>query len=268
MNEKTIGFIGAGNMANAIIAGLLKNKITPPESIFSFDVSQEKLQKISALGVTACKSSAEVVKNSKYTVLAVKPQNYEQAISELKSEATEEKVFVTIAAGISIAFVNNALGVNCPVVRVMPNTPVLLGKGASAICASANIGGEDFNFVKSMFELGGVVEQLPESLMNTVIAVNGSSPAYIYMFAKAMVDYAEENGIPADKALRLVCAALEGSAAMLRESGDDPDTLIKKVCSPGGTTIEAVNTLNEYSFCEAIKKAMDSCTRRAQELGR
>ena len=122
--------------------------------------------------------------------------------------------------------------------------------------------------VKSMFATSGVVEVLPESQMNTVIAVNGSSPAYIYLFAKAMCDYACEQGIDANAAMELTCATLKGSAEMLMKSGDTPDTLIKKVSSPGGTTLAALEVLNNGGFYENIKSAMDACTRRAEELGK
>ncbi|MGN0460505.1 MAG: pyrroline-5-carboxylate reductase family protein, partial [Ruminococcus sp.] len=151
---------------------------------------------------------------------------------------------------------------------VMPNTPLLLGKGATALCPSQNISKEDFEIVKDMFALNGTVEVFGEEHMNEIIAVNGSSPAYIYLFAKAMADYAQECGIPYESALNLVVATLEGSAAMLRDSGDSPDTLIKKVSSPGGTTIAALDTLEEYKFYDAVKSAMASCTRRAEELGK
>lgn len=265
---KKIGFIGAGNMATAIIGGLISKNISKPKDIYIFDLSQEKLDIMKNKGISTVHTSSEVVISSDIIVLAVKPQNYVEVLQGIKEAVTEDKVFVTIAAGISTAFVNNQLEKACPMVRVMPNTPMLLGKGATAICRNDIISDDDFNFVKQMFELGGTVEILREEDMNKIISVNGSSPAYIYMFAKAMVEYAVENGIAKDTALNLICATLEGSAAMLRTSDDDIDTLIEKVCSKGGTTIEAVNTLNEYNFCEGIKKAMESCTKRAEELGK
>ncbi|MGN1132397.1 MAG: pyrroline-5-carboxylate reductase, partial [Ruminococcus sp.] len=206
--------------------------------------------------------------NSDIVVLAVKPQNYEDVLLEIKKDVDNTKIFVSIAAGISISYVQTTLECDCPMVRVMPNTPLLLGKGATALCPSQNISTEDFNIVKDMFALNGTVEVFGEEHMNEIIAVNGSSPAYIYLFAKAMADYAQECGIPYESALNLVVATLEGSAAMLRDSGDSPDTLIKKVSSPGGTTIAALDTLEEYKFYDAVKSAMASCTRRAEELGK
>ena len=150
----------------------------------------------------------------------------------------------------------------------MPNTPLLLKKGASALCPSGNISEEDKQIVYDMFAGSGVCEYITEDHMNEIIAVNGSSPAYIYMFAKAMADYAVSVGIDYGKALNLICATLEGSAAMLKESGDTPEVLIEKVSSKGGTTIEALNKLREHGFTEAIDDAMKACTKRAEELGK
>lgn len=264
---KSIGFIGAGNMATAIIKGLIAQKGSG-SFINVFDVSSEKLDEISKLGVNAFSSSQDVVKNSEIIVLAVKPQNYAEVLEALKDVVSTDKTFVSIAAGISINYVQSALGCECPVVRVMPNTPLLLKKGASALCPSGNISEENKQIVYDMFAGSGVCEYIAEDHMNEIIAVNGSSPAYIYMFAKAMADYAVSVGIDYDKALNLICATLEGSAAMLKESGDTPDVLIEKVSSKGGTTIEALNKLREHGFTEAIDDAMKACTKRAEELGK
>ncbi len=264
---KKIGFIGAGNMASAIIKGLIAQNYDGGY-INVFDVSKEMLDKISTLGVNTLNSSREVVKQSDITVLAVKPQNYAEVLESLKSVVSPDKIFVSIAAGISIGYVQNALGCNCPVMRVMPNTPLLLKKGSTALCPSDNLSEEDRQIIYDMFAGSGVCEYIAEEHMNEVIAVNGSSPAYIYLFAKTMADYAVSVGIEYDKAMSLICAALEGSAAMLRESGDSPDVLIQKVSSKGGTTIEALNKLREHGFTEAVAEAMKACTDRAEELGK
>lgn len=266
--DKKIGFIGAGNMATAIINGLLKNKVVSPENIIVFDVNENQLDLMSEKGVTTFNSSKDVVNMSDIIVLAVKPQNYEEVLLEVKDSVTEDKIFVSIAAGISISYVQSTLQCKCPMVRVMPNTPLLLGKGATALCPSENINENVFSVVKDMFSLNGKVEVFTEDHMNEIISVNGSSPAYVYLFAKAMADYAKECNIPYDKALNLIVATLEGSAAMIKGSGDSLDTLIKKVSSPGGTTLAALKTLEDYKFYDGIKEAMKSCTNRAEELGK
>lgn len=265
---KKIGFIGAGNMATAIIKGLLSQNNGNPELVNVFDLSAEKCDIIKKMGVNVCKTGVDVMKNSDIIVLAVKPQNYSEVLEELKNDVTPDKTFVSIAAGISIEFVRNSLNCNCPVVRVMPNTPLLLKKGATALCPSDNISDENKQIVYDMFAGSGVCEYISEEHMNEVIAVNGSSPAYIYLFAKAMAEYAENHGIEYNKAMNLICAALEGSAAMLRESGDSADILIEKVSSKGGTTIAALEKFREHGFYEAVQDAMDACTKRAEELGK
>lgn len=264
---KSIGFIGAGNMATAIINGMLKNEAAAPQDIHVFDIDNAKLTAMSARGVRTHESVRKIVELCDIIVLAIKPQTYKEVLVGLRADVTEEKVFVSIAAGISIDFVRKALCCECPCVRVMPNTPLLLGTGATAMCPSENISDDDFKTVYQMFALSGVCEVLPESQMNTVIAVNGSSPAYVYLFAKAMADYAKEQGIDEEASMRLICQTLKGSAQMLLDSGDSPDLLIKKVSSPGGTTLEALKTLEQKGFYAAVKDAMASCTKRAEELG-
>lgn len=265
---KKIGFIGAGNMATAIIKGLIAQNSGKADFISVFDTDPEKCSVMSEIGVNVCKSGADTSEQSDIIVLAVKPQNYAEVLESIRGAVNESKVFVSIAAGISISYVRTKLGCNCPVVRVMPNTPLLLKKGASALCPSDNISDEDKQTVYDMFAGSGVCEYITEEHMNEIISVNGSSPAYIYLFAKAMADYAQKQGIDYSKAMNLVCAALEGSAAMLRESGDSADELIKKVSSKGGTTIAALDKLKEHGFYEAVQDAMSACTKRAEELGR
>ncbi len=265
---KQIGFIGAGNMATAIIKGLIAQHNGKADFINVFDVSTEKCDEIAKLGVNIKSCAEAVAESSNIIVLAVKPQNYAEVLSSLKACASSDKTFVSIAAGISINYVQTALECKCPVVRVMPNTPLLLKKGASALCPSDNISEDDKQTVYDMFAGSGVCEYISEDHMNEIISVNGSSPAYIYLFAKAMADYAQQKGIDYDKAMNLVCATLEGSAAMLRESGDSADVLIQKVSSKGGTTIAALDKLREHSFTQAIWDAMEACTNRAEELGK
>lgn len=262
-----IGFIGAGNMATAIIGGLL-GAGTQASDICVFDMDKEKLSSFSEKGINVCDNSPALTQECDIVVLAVKPQNYSEVIREIAPFANENKTFVSIAAGITIDFVRRGIGFDCPVVRVMPNTPLLLGKGATALCFSANVADDVREVATSMFSCSGVVAEFTEDKMDAIISVNGSSPAYFYLFAKAMADYAESVGIDRDAAMELICAAMEGSAQMLRKSGDDPDTLIKKVSSKGGTTIEALNKFYEHNLEGTVKEAMAACTKRAAELAK
>ena len=268
MSNKRIGFIGAGNMATAIINGILFNKAKEPSQLSVFDLDAEKLSVMAEKGVDTVSSCRELAEKSDVVVLAVKPQNYDEVLSDIAPAVKDSTVMVTIAAGISIDYVRRGVGKNCPAVRVMPNTPLLLGEGASALCRSENISDEDFEEVYRMFALSGEAVILEEKDMNAVIAVNGSSPAYFYLFAKAMVDYAVSVGIDREVALRLVCKTMEGSAEMLRSSGDTPEVLIQKVSSKGGTTIEALKVMNDRGVPQAIIDGMAACTNRAEELGR
>ncbi|MBQ7134272.1 MAG: pyrroline-5-carboxylate reductase [Ruminococcus sp.] len=265
MNKK-FGFIGVGNMATAIIGGMLKNNFVAPENIFIHDNNTEKCDYFEKKGVSVCDDNNTLVKESDIIVVAVKPQNYAEVLQSLKNIDCSDKIFVSIAAGISIDFVRTQLLQNVKVVRVMPNTPLLLSKGASALCPSTDMTEDEFKPVRDMFSLSGVVEIIEEEHMNEIIAVNGSSPAFFYLFAKAMADYAVSCGIDREKALNLICATYEGAAEMIRSSGDDIETLIEKVCSKGGTTIEAINSFKENNIEEIIKDAMTACTKRANEL--
>ena len=268
MQKVKIGFIGAGNMAQAIIHGMLKSGKYLPEQINLYDVDQKKCEKLAEQGMQAAGSSQEVVKQSDIIFLAVKPQNYSEVLQGVRECVTQEKLFVSIAAGISISYIIRELGVNCPVIRVMPNTPLLIGKGATALCRADHVSEEQFQCVKEIFEASGETAVLTEDKMNAVIAVNGSSPAYVYLFAKAIIDYAVSQGIDSQSALQLTCKTLEGSAGMLQESGYTPDELIKMVSSPGGTTLKALEALEEKGFYQALLEAMDRCTQRAEELGK
>ena len=262
-----IGFIGAGIMATAIIGGLLRSG-TKAEDILVYDIFADKLSAFAQKGLTVSEDANKLTADADIIVLAVKPQQYGEVIEGIAPFANESKTFVSIAAGITVDFVRTKLNLNAPVVRVMPNTPLLLSKGATALSPTDNVDPQVFEVVKAMFETSGVIEILPENLMNAVISVNGSSPAYIYLFAKAVCDSAEKQGIDRDVAMKLFAAVLEGSAEMLRSSGDDPDTLIQKVSSKGGTTIAALERFYAHGFEAMVDDAMNACTKRAEELAK
>ena len=268
MSKNKVGFIGAGNMATAIINGMLKSKEYNPCDIYIFDLDENKKEAMKKNGVSVCKTSIEVLNSSEYVVLAIKPQNYPDVLTEIKDAVENNHVIISIAAGISIEFIKSYISAECDFVRVMPNTPLLLGCGASAICSSANISKDKLDVASKLFSASGIVEFLDEDKMNAVIAVNGSSPAYVYLFAKALLDYSHTQGIDEKSAVNLVCSTLEGSAKMIRESGNTPQELIKAVSSPGGTTLEALKVLEENKFYETLISAMENCTRRANELSK
>lgn len=269
MKEIGLGFVGAGNMAGAIISGIVGTKTFLAERIFVFDTNTDKCEALRAkTGINIAASIVKLAETCDIIFLAVKPQNFAEVLSALKPVVGEHHLFVSIAAGISSSFITGILHCNCPVIRTMPNTLLLIGKGATAMCRTTNVSDENFDFVQSLFGACGKVTVLDESQMNAVISVNGSSPAYIYLFAKAMLDSAVKQGIDADTALQLICQTFEGSAEMLRQPGLTPDALIKMVSSPGGTTLKALDVFYEHGFEQMIDDAMTACTKRAEELGK
>ena len=268
MGNTTIGFIGAGNMAGAIVNGIIGTKTFPAGYIYIYDIDTEKCNVFSAKGVHVVKDTTELIQKSDIVFLAVKPQNFAEVLTAAKSAVTEKTLFVSIAAGISTAYITDLLKCKCPVIRTMPNTPLLIGKGATAICRTDNVPDGQFDLVKSLFAACGTVTELEESQMNAVISVNSSSPAYFYLFAKAMLDSAVAQGIHRETALDLIAQTMEGSAEMLRESGKSPEELIKMVSSPGGTTLKALDVLYDRGCEQMIGDAMLACTKRAEELGK
>lgn len=269
MKEKILGFVGAGNMAGAIINGIVGTKTISPQRVYVFDIHKEKREALQlSAGIHTAESLTELAEKCDVLFLAVKPQSFPEVLADLKPVVNEQKLFVSIAAGISSQYIIDSLGCDCPVIRTMPNTPLLIGKGATAMCRTGNVPDDSFDLVKSLFSACGTVTLLEESQMNAVISVSGSSPAYIYLFAKAVIDSAVKQGIDADTALQLICQTLEGSAGMLRKPNTTPDELIKMVSSRGGTTLKALDVFYAHDFEQMVDEAMTACTKRAEELGK
>ena len=263
----SVGFIGAGNMGFAIIKGIAGTK-DPDIALYAFDTKPEMLERLAPLGVTACSSAAELTEKCGYVFLAVKPQQLEEVLENIAGSVTNEKVIISICAGISAEFIQSKTIPDAKVIPVMPNTPLLLGEGASALAKCPNVPDKEFEFVKNIFASCGKVAVVPENKMREIIAVNGSSPAFIYLFAKAFVDYAAAEGISEDSAKELFAQSLIGSAKMITNSGYTIDELITMVSSPGGTTVAGLKELYDGKLEETVKKACESCTRRAYELSK
>lgn len=256
-----LGFIGVGNMGSAIMKGIAAAKLDI--EVYAYDKDPEKLAAAPAI---PCKSEAELVSVCKYVLLAVKPQVLGEVLDALKASVTGETVFISICAGISDEFIRSRTLPDAKVVLVMPNTPMMLGMGASAMSTDEKTSPEEFTFAKSVIESCGIAEIVPIDRMKEIICINGSSPAFIYLFAKGFVDYAKQNGIDENAALRLFAATLKGSAEMLTSSGMSVDSLIKQVSSPGGTTIAGLDKLYEGKLTDDVYAACEACTRRAYEL--
>lgn len=260
-----LGFIGGGNMGGAIMRGVSHN-LKSPLHIFAFDKDSEKLSEIAKLGITTCKDEREIVQNCEFVLLAVKPQSLAEVLDTVADLVTEKTVFISICAGIPAEFIQAHTRPDARVILVMPNTPMMLGLGASAIARGEGISDSEFNFAKSVISSCGIVQEIPIDKMKEIICINSSSPAFLYLFAKGFIDYAGDVGIDSDAAMKLFAQMLVGSAKMLTDSGMTVDELIKQVSSPGGTTIAGLNELYDGKLTEIVHKACEACTKRAYEL--
>lgn len=267
--NKTIGFIGSGNMGLAMVGGIIKANIVSGDNIIVGDLNEKSLAAASEkYGVITTTDNNEVAKKSDILILSVKPNLYPIVIEGIKDTVKEEVVVVTIAAGKSIESTEASFGRKLKVVRVMPNTPALVGEGMSAICPSEAVTKEELEEITNIFESFGKAEIVSEKLIDAVTAVSGSAPAYVYMFIEAMADAAVLEGMPRPQAYKFASQAVLGSAKMVLETGMHPGALKDMVCSPGGTTIEAVATLEEKGFRSAVISAMRSCTKKSIEMSK
>jgi pyrroline-5-carboxylate reductase len=264
-----IGFIGAGNMGTALIKTIAGSGMIKPENIFIYDIDTVKASQLAEqLGVTLAGGNSEVAANSDIIILAVKPAYIKSALEGCKAEFTSSKVLVSIAVGVPIKLYKSILGEDAKVIRTMPNTPAMVGEGMTLVACDKNVTAEEKKLVMKLLECVGKVDELDEKLMSEVTALTGSSPAYVFMFIEAMADAAVLSGIPRALSYKLAAQAVLGSAKMVLETGLHPGELKDMVCSPAGTTIEAVRVLENAGFRSAVIEAMGECTNRAREIGR
>ena len=265
---RKIAFIGVGNMAGAIIGGMLRSGTVDHTHLILSDRFPEKCATYVAEGAVMANSPAEAAAQADCVVLSVKPQNFCEILPELGAvEGIEHKLIITIAAGISVEAVKTALQ-GAPVVRVLPNTPMLIGRGVSVICRADDVSAEDFAFVCSVFEASGSVQIIDETDMNRIISVTSSSPAYIFAFINAIYEGAKAQGLDGDSLLDSICDVVIGSAALLKAGNLTPEEQIKVVTSKGGTTERAMNVLRERDMTAMVVDAMKACTARAEEMDR
>lgn len=262
-----LGFIGAGNMAKAIMSGVIQNGLYPPEEILASDISEAGLEKVKeALGICVTTDNLEVAGQAEVLVLAVKPQFYECVIAEIKDQISAEQIIITIAPGKTLAWLEEQFGKEVKLVRAMPNTPAMVQEGMTGVCMNGQVGEADREKALTILECFGKVACISESLMDVVTSVSGSSPAYVFLFIEAMADAAVADGMPRQQAYEFAAQAVYGSAKMVLESGKHPAELKDMVCSPGGTTIEAVRVLEEKGFRSAVIEAMKACTKKAKGM--
>ncbi|MCH5195818.1 MAG: pyrroline-5-carboxylate reductase [Oscillospiraceae bacterium] len=262
---RKLGFIGVGNMGGAIIRGI--NGKLGNTAVFAYDADPKKISGLGVFGATAATGVSDISEKCDYIVLAVKPQQLDGVLAEIKAANNKDAVLISICAGISAEYIRERTFANAKVVLVMPNTPMMLGEGASAISKGEGVSDDEFEFAKKIIGSCGITETIPMDKMKEIIAVNGSSPAFIYLFAKSFVTYAESVGIDKDAALRLISQSLVGSAKMMTSGQMTIDELIKQVSSPGGTTLAGLQELYDGKMLECVIHACEACTKRAYELG-
>ena len=259
-----IGFIGAGNMASAIINGIQAAGISG-NNILVYDVDTDKTSALQKkTGCVVCPNGSEVMCNAEITILAVKPDKVMPVLQELRPKSTGRRL-VSIAAGISASTLLEAT--DARIARIMPNTPALVGQGMIVISANTNYSDEELEDLKALFQCVGRVEVVPDKLMDVVTGCSGSGPAFVYLFIEALADAAVLEGAPRELAYTLAAQTVLGSAKMVLDSSEHPGKLKDNVCSPGGTTIAGVYALEESGFRAAAMEAVIAATEKSKEMG-
>ena len=266
--ERTLAVIGVGNMAKAIITGIVSSDVKVSK-FYLFDKNEETYKNLeSNSAFEYCNDIYSAVKSADCVLLSVKPQNYSEVLDEIKTVVGfDKKLYISIAAGITSDSVSNTLS-GATVIRVLPNLPMTIGKGVSAICKNPSANEMDFDFVDAIFSSAGSTVIIDEAEMNRIIGALSSSPAYVFKFIDAICKGADAQGLDGNALLHSVCDVVIGSAMLLKSSELSPAELISRVASKGGTTQKALDKLDEANFEDIITSAMVACTARAEELGK
>ncbi|MBR4732453.1 MAG: pyrroline-5-carboxylate reductase [Lachnospiraceae bacterium] len=266
--EKKIGFIGLGNMATAIMGGLLAKKMAKPENVIGYDkfaAASEKAK--TTYKITTAINEEAVAEAADLLILAVKPNVLPEVLPKIGKAVRKSTVIISIAAGKTLAFLEEGLGrSDLKVVRCMPNTPALVLEGCTGVCANKNVTKKELDETLKLLGSFGKASVVPEKLMDVVVGISGSSPAYVFMFIEAMADAAVLAGMPRAQAYEFSAQAVLGSAKLLLETGKHPGELKDMVCSPGGTTIEAVKVLEEMGFRASVMDAVEACIEKSKNI--
>lgn len=266
MNKK-IGFIGAGNMGKAMMKGILSSGITPAENIFVYDAYHPVLTQIQKeFGVTICQNEKDLVEKVQVVILAVKPNMILTVLDDIKASISKDKILVSIAAGITIENISAHVQAETKIVRVMPNTPALVGLGMSSVSLNDFITEKESEEILTIFRSFGEAETVAEYLIDAVVGVSGSAPAYVYMFIEALADGAVLAGLSRPLAYKFAAQTVLGSAKMVLETGKHPGELKDMVTSPGGTTIAAVSSLESNGFRGAIIDAVTAAAEKNRTM--
>ena len=262
--QSTIGFIGAGNIASAFMGGILR---AYPDLAARIHISNPSAAKLDALkerypALHTTSDNKDVARVADILFLTVKPKFYPAVIEEIREHVNPDTIIISVAAGLKIAFVQSLFQKDVKILRCMPNTPTMLGLGMSGLCPNSFLTEEDLTLLKELFSSFGTYEVVAEELFDTVTGVSGSGPAFIHAMAKA----AEKDGMPYDQAIVFAAQTAKGAAEMVLSSGTDPETLTDNVCSPGGTTIEAVDVFKKDGLYDLVYKAQHACVEKSKKL--
>ena len=282
--KKKLGFIGAGNMAEALARGLVENKVFKASELIASDVDAARRRKFKgALKIEVTTDNLKVLNSSRAVLFAVKPQTIDAVLTELaragggggegngasRKGGLGAKLFVSIAAGVTLGRLEGALGGHAHVIRVMPNAPAMVGQGMAALVRGRNATRADEAFALKIFRaVGDAVALKDEALLDTVTALSGSGPAYVYLFAKALADAAAALGLPPELALRMALKTIRGAEENMRRSPMTAAELIRIVASPGGTTEAALKQLGADGFSDIVARAIHAAAERSRQLGR
>lgn len=261
------GFIGGGNMGGAILRGALKAGVFEARDVAVMDTDKEKLAQLEQeLGIVPYHNIAQAVSASDVVILAVKPQIFEIVLPEVSAAINEDKIIISMAAGVSINYIENMLGGAAKVIRIMPNTPAQVGLSMTAVSRNDNITDEDMAVAMELFQGIGFAEEIDESLMDCVIGTSGSSPAFTYLYIEGLVKEAVACGMAYDQAVTFVCRSVIGAAEMVLQSDLSIEQLRINVCSPGGTTIEGVNALMDADFIDIVAAGFRAAAEKSKRM--
>lgn len=262
-----IGVIGLGNMAGAMVGGILRAGLVDKSDITGADRSEVQIEAAKAnLGINTTNDNLEAISGADIIILAVKPQVYPVVLDEIKNEIKAEQVIISIAPGKTLAYLEGFFGADKKIVRLMPNTPALVNAGCTGVCKNGNVTAEEFENVMAILGSFGKAFEVSENQMDAVVAISGSSPAYVFMFIEAMADAAVAEGLPRKTAYEMAAQAVMGSAKMVLDTGKHPGELKDMVCSPAGTTIEAVGVLEQEGFRASVIDAVRVCADKSRSL--
>ncbi|MDD2552998.1 MAG: pyrroline-5-carboxylate reductase [Desulfotomaculaceae bacterium] len=267
LNGKIIGFIGGGAMGEALVSGLFRAGLVAPSQVYISDTSEQRREQLGQkLGVNTTADNCTVTRKADIIIISVKPYVAASVLKEIAAVARPEQIYISIAAGVTISQIESCLAGTIPVVRVMPNTPCLVGEGASAISAGRYAGEESIKVAMAVFNASGKAVEVPESLLDCVTGLSGSGPAYMYLVLESLIDGAVRLGLPGDLARELAAQTMLGAAKMVLETAEHPAKLKNMVTTPGGTTAAGLFALEEGALRSVLMKAVAEATRRSQEM--